>query len=353
MVTIKRFHPGEYLKDELEAMDMTASEFSLRTGISERTLSGLFNEKGSITFDIAYKLSNYFGNSISFWTNLQNSYDLYLRQSQEQNEIEEDWDLIKSNSLKNYLLDLKIIELNDEKKTIVQKTRNVLGVNNLISLQKKDAFVRIKEQNTNHESNEFLKNFWIALSLNKGRKQNVNEYNKSKLKSQLNEIRCLTRQDPKEFIPKLVNIFSECGVSFVLLPYLSKSNIYGVTKWYNKDKVLLAISNRGEKADLFWFTLFHEVAHVLMEHRREPLISNENLDEDANRLATDLLIKPSDWNKFIKKGDFTKKSIDAFANKVNILSCIVLGRLHKEKIIPYNYFNIDFNVSYKDIYQYI
>ena len=109
MMNIKRFHPGVYLKDELEVLNMTASEFSVRTGISERTLSGLFNQKGSITFDIAYKLSNYFGNSISFWTNLQNSYDLYLRQEQEQNEIEEDWDLIKSNSLKNYLIDLKII----------------------------------------------------------------------------------------------------------------------------------------------------------------------------------------------------------------------------------------------------
>lgn len=353
MMNIKRFHPGVYLKDELEVLNMTASEFSLRTGISERTLSGLFNQNGSITFDIAYKLSNYFGNSISFWTNLQNSYDLYLRQEQEQNEIEEDWNLIKSNSLKNYLIYLKIIELNDEKKVVVQKTRNVLGVNNLIVLQKKDAFVNLKEQYVSHESNEFLKNFWIALSLNKGRRQNVNEYNKMKLKSKLKEIRSLTLLEPKDFVPRLINIFSECGISFVILPYLAKSNIYGITKWYNKDSALLAISNRGEKADMFWFTLFHEIAHVLMEHRREPLINEMNIEDvEANRLSEELLIKRSDWNKFILKGVFTKESIERFAKKIGILPCIVLGRLHKEKIIPYGVYDKDFNVSYRSIYEY-
>ena len=38
MANIRRFHPGMYIKEILEAMEMTAREFSARTGIYERTL---------------------------------------------------------------------------------------------------------------------------------------------------------------------------------------------------------------------------------------------------------------------------------------------------------------------------
>ena len=79
MANIRRFHPGVYIKETLEAMEMTAREFSARTGISERTLSAIINRNEDITFDIAYKLSSYFDNSVNYWTNLQNqSQSLYL-----------------------------------------------------------------------------------------------------------------------------------------------------------------------------------------------------------------------------------------------------------------------------------
>ena len=74
--------------------------------------------------------------------------------------------------------------------------------------------------------------------------------------------------------------------------------------------------------------------------------------KEANRLSEELLIKRSDWNKFILNGVFTKESIERFAKKIVILPCIVLGRLHKEKIIPYGVYDKDFNVSYRSIYEY-
>lgn len=43
MANIRRFHPGMYIKEILEAMEMTAREFSARTGIYERTLSTIIN----------------------------------------------------------------------------------------------------------------------------------------------------------------------------------------------------------------------------------------------------------------------------------------------------------------------
>ena len=57
---IKRYHPGIYLKEALEAMDMTAKEFSIRTGISERSLSSFMAGKTGISFELASKLGSFF-----------------------------------------------------------------------------------------------------------------------------------------------------------------------------------------------------------------------------------------------------------------------------------------------------
>lgn len=346
MPTIKRFHPGIYIKDSLEAMEMTSKEFSLRTGISERILSSIINGKCSITFEVAYKLSKFFDSSIDVWTNLQTQYDMYLHETEIEKELDDDWNLVKN--IKKYLIDHNYIDENDKKEIIVEKVRRLVGVNNLTLLNNKDSFVCFKEQQNNGD-NYFYQNFWVALAIKEARKKKNNSFNSKLLKSYISEMRNLTTKSQEEFIPRLIEIFEECGVSFVLLPYLTKSYIYGVTKWLGKDNVMLAVSNKSEKADLFWFTIFHELSHVLMEHRRETLISVEGrIDEEANEMAKNILIPKEEWNDFVSKRNFSEISIKKFAGKINILPCIVLGRLHKElpDIVPYGMYDKEFNVSY-------
>lgn len=346
MANIRRFHPGMYIKETLEAMEMTAREFSARTGIYERTLSAIINGNEDITFDIAYKLSLYFDNSVNYWTNLQNQYNLYTYEIEKEKELEEEWNLIKG--VKKYLLEGNYISDEDGKTEIICKCRQVVGVNSLLLLKKEDSFVCLKEQHTKNEADCFFQNFWIALALNEARKKDVNPFSKSLLISSLTEIRNMTIQNPTVFYPKLQKIFDNCSISFVLLPYLSKSNIYGATKWFSKDNVMLAISNRGEKADLFWFTLFHEISHVLMEHRRETLINMKGSeDEEADRMASEMLIPQKEWDKFTSCKIYTKESINEFAKEIGIHPCIVLGRLHKEKKVPYDRFNKIFNLQYQ------
>lgn len=66
MENIRRIHPGVYIKNSLEVMGITVQEFAARTGISERTLSSIINGNDDITFEVAYKLSLYFDNSINY-----------------------------------------------------------------------------------------------------------------------------------------------------------------------------------------------------------------------------------------------------------------------------------------------
>lgn len=75
---IKRFHPGVYLKETIDVLDLTIDEFSVKTGISKDDLSLIVAEKMNITLDIAEKLAKYFDNSTNYWLNLQKLYDKYM-----------------------------------------------------------------------------------------------------------------------------------------------------------------------------------------------------------------------------------------------------------------------------------
>ena len=331
MANIRRIHPGIYIKESLQAMEMTAREFAARTGISERTLSSIINGNGDITFDVAYKLSQYFDNSISFWTNLQTQYNVYMLEESEKQEIEMEWDLVKS--VKKYLVEIKIISENDSKEDIIHKCRERVGVNSLLLLNEKDSFVCLKEQHAKEDNNLFFQNFWIALALNEARKKNGIVFNKKMLFNSINEIRSMTVQSPEVFYPRLKEILNDCGVSFVLLPYLPKSNIYGATKWFSKENVMLAVSNRGRNADLFWFTLFHEIGHVLNGN----LGPTSERESEADEFARRMLIPEEAYCDFIKNCDYSnERNIISFANSINRDPGIVLGRLLIERKVKYS-----------------
>ena len=327
-------HPGKYIKEDLEDLNMSIKEFSLRAGISERTLSDLLAGKGNMTFNIAKKLEDYFNISAETWMALQTAYDNYLCEEENNIERENDYNAIKK--YKAYLIDNNLINGNESNEEMVDSVRRNICVNQLCALYNCDFGVVYKEQK-NQKGDPFAKNFWIAYALTEARKIETPPFNKNELFMSIKEIRRLTTLSPKDFIPRLKEIFTRCGISFVYIPYLKQSNIYGATKWLSSDKVMLAISNRNERADVFWFTLFHEMAHVIFEHKRYYLFQGADIkDERADVLAQDFLIDNIRYQEFVKRNVFSEASISIFAKEEGILPMIVIGRLQKDGYVSYN-----------------
>ena len=70
-------HPGEVLTDELEALEMSASEFARQIGVPTNRITQILAGKRSISADTALRLSHWFGTSAEMWLGLQNAYDLF------------------------------------------------------------------------------------------------------------------------------------------------------------------------------------------------------------------------------------------------------------------------------------
>ena len=75
----KPTHPGGILKRHyLEPLSLTISELAEDLGVSRKTISKIINEKGSITSEMALRLSKALNTSPELWLNLQTKYDLWI-----------------------------------------------------------------------------------------------------------------------------------------------------------------------------------------------------------------------------------------------------------------------------------
>ncbi|TDX01679.1 HigA family addiction module antitoxin [Dinghuibacter silviterrae] len=74
-------HPGEILKDEIEARKLVKMEVAKSLGIQPGHLSELFKGKRNISPLLALKLQHLLDISAETWLRLQNSYDLTILRS--------------------------------------------------------------------------------------------------------------------------------------------------------------------------------------------------------------------------------------------------------------------------------
>jgi addiction module HigA family antidote len=69
-------HPGEILADELDELELTATELADQLRVPANCIDEIIAGKRNLTAEIALRLGKYFGTTAEFWLNLQKSYEL-------------------------------------------------------------------------------------------------------------------------------------------------------------------------------------------------------------------------------------------------------------------------------------
>ena len=69
-------HPGEILRDELQALDMSANALSEALAVPVNRVTAILHGQRGITADTALRLARYFGTTPQVWLNLQQTYEL-------------------------------------------------------------------------------------------------------------------------------------------------------------------------------------------------------------------------------------------------------------------------------------
>ena len=103
--------------------------------------------------------------------------------------------------------------------------------------------------------------------------------------------------------------------------------------------IVLGLTARGDNADKFWFSLFHELAHITLGHIEKAGEITEQDERAADFWACDILIPQRDLDTFLLSNTPSRQSICTFANDIGVAPGIVVGRLQFEKKIRFSDFN--------------
>ncbi|HEY5556316.1 HigA family addiction module antitoxin [Acetobacterium sp.] len=341
-------HPGVHIRNIIEDMEINQEELAKRLGVTPKTVSEIVNGKANISNEMTQKLATMLGTSVGVWINLQKAYDEKIIEQKIQDELENDKEVLALLDMNFFIKSLKIIEKGLHKHKKIEFLRTYFGISSLQQLKSKDLLVNCRKSDCtpNEVKNIVPINAWVQTAINFGKDIQTHSYNSALLKSYLPEIRSMTKQEPTIFLPRLTDILKECGIAFVVLPHLKNSKINGAVRWVCPEKAILAINARGAYADLFWFTLFHELKHVFQHKTKDTFLNyfsdgildavNQALEKEADEFSQQTLIPPSKYLDFILVNNFSRNAIVSFSSSINIHPGIVVGRLQHDSHLRFN-----------------
>ena len=329
------FHPGYYIKEIVDESGLTQEDFAKRLDTTPKNLSLLIRGEQSLSIDIAMKLSRMIGTTVSYWLNLQNSYDALIAEFKSEKELEQEREIFKALDYRYFRENFGLPDLPRKIDDQIVEVRRFLHVSTLSVFAKRDMAVSFRSAVELSNTNIIKANAMVQIAINKALNTNAPKYNKSKFKQMVRYALSLTRNH-EDFYPLIRKAFFEAGVILVILPNLPGSKINGATKRLEKN-VMLMVNDRRLNADTFWFTLFHEIGHII---HGDYGISFEKetgeKEETADRFAADLLIEPDEYQQFVRGNMFTLTKIREFADLIDRDPGIVLGRLQKDGLVRYD-----------------
>jgi HTH-type transcriptional regulator/antitoxin HigA len=333
--------PGEILKEELDSRGWTQGDFAEITGKLLQTINTIIAGKRAITPETAILFSEALKTSPEFWLNLESAFRLDLLH-QEQHKA----DLV-SQKAKLYgiapvkeLIKRGWIKASESISQLETEVMNFFGISDIETSPSIAANFR-KSGKGIIDTPALMA--WVRKAEIEARKMSCPKFDPNKFKQSIKQLPGFSASDT--LASQIPQKLCELGIRLVLVPHLPQTRVDGAAFWLDSKMPVVAISLRMDRSDNFWFTLMHELAHLLESYNSNvSYIDNDiagkpenKIEEKANKTARDTLIPQESFIFFVKENKpyFSRNVVISFANELGIHPSIVVGRLQYEELIPY------------------
>lgn len=342
--------PGESISDIIEERCWSQSELAQRLGYTEKHVSQLLNGKAPLTMDAAVRLERVLGSTAEFWLALETNYQRH-KQRLESAQRHASWvDWLDELPIKD-LMDCRAIEKkridSKSKPGLVEACLRFFGVASPDEWKSHYGGMEVSFRRSREDQCDVgAISAWLRLGEQCAEQFDGPKYDREKFLKALVQIRTLSTEEPKVFQPIMNRLLSDAGVVFVLVPAIPRSHVSGVARWLSASRPLIQMSLYGKWNDRFWFTFFHEAAHILLHANEKKSVylddpgkggSDDPKEAEANQWAGDFLI-PSQHAHHLS-GLKTRDSVRAFAGMLGVHPGIVLGRLQHDGLIDIKWMN--------------
>ncbi|WP_319763524.1 helix-turn-helix domain-containing protein [Maridesulfovibrio sp.] len=131
------------------------------------------------------------------------------------------------------------------------------------------------------------------------------------------------------------------GIVLVIESALKGTYLDGIAMFLDKGTPVVGLTLRLDRIDYFWFTLMHELAHIvkhldshnscIVDFRDSCSAPSADIETEANQIARSVLIPENMWLGSEAKRYGSKAGAIALARKLEIHEAIVAGRIRKER----------------------
>lgn len=339
---IVAFHPGYYVEEIIEDMEISQAEFAIRLGTTPKTVSKLVNGQCNLSNDLAQKLAMMMGTGIEVWLNIQLNYEKQIFEIEKERYYEEQKNIVEMIDYSFFINNAKLPKTGIMSEKIEHLCR-YFQIANLNILKNEDFLLDSKKEVSSKEIKTIINNqAWVQTAINYAKTSGVGVFDSKKLKDNLPQIRNFINYQVENSITKLKDVLAKCGVALVILPHLKGSEINSVVKWYAPNKVMLAISEKRIKSDTFWLSLFHEIKHILQKKYTMTFIDEISkeahdielkLENEADEFALNYLVPLKYYNKLIKNKNINEDEINNLAKEIGINPLIVISRLQHDGVL--------------------
>lgn len=343
--------PGQALKYFLEQKGWTQDDLAHILTISLKHTNEIIKNKKPISIDTAILLGKVFEMSAYDWVILDASFQLSKKKEQDKEQLVERQvevykylpinELLKKGWLKSYD---NIKDLNTQLHAFWGVPKNkpldfsTLKLNNIaIEYRKSDAY--------REGLNEINAKAWYQMALNHANKINVKPYNEKGLKNLTLNLHTYTLN--KNGISMFLNDLGKVGVKFVFLSHLSKTYLDGAAFCSDSNPVV-TLTGRYDRVDNFWFTLAHEISHIILHLPKSSTNDTVFMDDstggitskkekEANQMAEKILLQDKILDFFEEYiGYITEEKVHEFSSIYKIHPSIVVGILAFNDKVSYS-----------------
>lgn len=184
---------------------------------------------------------------------------------------------------------------------------------------------------------------WLRMGEKELEEMKLPEYDKDAFKSALEEIKLLVAKHPDDFAKELQQICAKAGVAIVYTMCLPKAPVSGAARWFRTNP-LIQMTDRHKTNDHFWFTFYHEAAHILLHPKKDVFFEefagyepDKQKEDEANRFAAKYLLPDSYEDDLPFK--IIEEDIETIAKKYKTHPGIVVGRLQHIGVVKYSFWN--------------
>jgi len=333
--------PGDTIVDILHERGLPVRDFAQQMGQSVEATTDLLEGRTAITLAMARDLARVLGASVEFW--MVRDFQ-YRQDSRRLAAAHQEWvrrfpvsDMVKFGWLTP-------APLPSSEATALLEFFNVPSVSAWHEAYDDIQAMVAFRTSPSFDSHPPAVAAWLRQGEIEGDAIACDRWDAEKFAAALPGLRPLTRiKDPNRFLHELQVRCAENGVAVVVVRSPAGCRSSGATRILSPSKALIMLSFRYLTDDHFWFTFFHEAAHLVLHREKDlfletPDMLKTNQEQEANDFAADILVPPAQRSALLRLQPSTREVI-GFAHRVGISPGVVVGQLQYHGKLPHNYLN--------------